>query len=221
LTDPSHGCKDAEVTGEAETATSGDEFDFDVEVELGPRTEEILDGVAVQLPLRFRGNIDRLGVEVEGFVDLVGNRLGCTELQVKGASGKTITGELLRQLPVGTLVSGAVRLGLARTKLINNGSQRVTDYPLLLSPPEGFPKAGPTDEALRFVALVYQLSYILGESPTKAVAQLGMPYATASRWIARARSANYLLPTGPGRAGGVKVDRGSASRIDGSTAGGK
>ncbi|HEY3867604.1 MAG TPA: hypothetical protein VGM10_04620 [Actinocrinis sp.] len=196
------------MTGEAESPASGGEREISVRTELGSRTVEILAGIAVQLPLTFTTAMERLGIEVEGLVDLVGDRLGCVQLEVKGAGEKTITGELLRQIPVGTLVASAVRTGLVQTRLVDDGRLRVTE-PAWLTPPEGFPKAGPTDEALQFIALVYQLAYILGESPTKAVAQLGMPYATASRWIARARDAEYLLPTGPGRAGGVKVDKGT------------
>lgn len=188
------------------TTGAADGPNFNIQTGWGDRSTEIIPDVAVQLPLSFTASIKGLPIEVAGVVDLVGDRLGCTKLTVTGSAGEAVTGERLRQVPVADLMARAVRAGLVQTKLVDDGKLRVTT-PVQLEPPEGFPKSGPTEEALQFIALVYQLAYVLGESPTKAVAQLGMPYATAARWVSRAREASYLSRTAPGRAGGIKLDQ--------------
>ncbi len=69
--------------------------------------------------------------------------------------------------------------------------------------PKDITGRGPTDEALRFVALAYRLAYALGEAPTKGVMErLKLPRSTAGRWVMRARERGYLGPTTPGAAGG-------------------
>lgn len=192
----------------AVTAASANEVPGDNPGEISVRTSwgdsptEIVPGTAVHLPLTFTATVGGLPAELRGTVNLVGDRLACTQLEVVGAPGEAVTSDRLRQVPVAALTALAVRGGLVNVSMVDDGRLRVTT-PSTLRAPEGFPAAGPTREALQYVALTYRLAYMLGGSPTKAVAALGMPYATAARWVSRARKAKLLDPTARGRAGGV------------------
>lgn len=63
---------------------------------------------------------------------------------------------------------------------------------------------GPTDEALRWVAKVYRLALVMGDSPTREVESVfELPRSTADRWVALARERGFLgKAEGPGKAGG-------------------
>lgn len=61
---------------------------------------------------------------------------------------------------------------------------------------------GPTDDALRKLAVVYAVTYAVGEPPAKRVTEVfGLARSTAGRWITMARERGFLGPTTPGRAG--------------------
>lgn len=61
---------------------------------------------------------------------------------------------------------------------------------------------GPTDEALRKVAVVYAVTYAVGQAPVKKVTEVfGLARSTAGRWVTLARERGFLGPTTPGRAG--------------------
>lgn len=51
---------------------------------------------------------------------------------------------------------------------------------------------GPTDETLRWVALLYRVALALDEPPVKSVTGLGVSLRTASNWVSAARAAGYL-----------------------------
>jgi transposase len=63
-------------------------------------------------------------------------------------------------------------------------------------------RKGPTDQALRMVGAVYRIAYLMGEPPTRAVAQtFQVPRSTAGRWVHLARERGFLGPATARRAG--------------------
>ncbi len=53
--------------------------------------------------------------------------------------------------------------------------------------------AGPIDETLRWVALIYRTAVAIGEPPVKSVAgAFGVSLRTATNWVASARAAGHL-----------------------------
>lgn len=98
--------------------------------------------------------------------------------------GPEVTGEALRQVPV---------KGVLRT---------VTTRHVLDGQPPGpvppVPASGPTTETLTWVARIYTLAVLLGDAPTQRVAEaMGVPRATAGRWVTRARDRGLLTVTDP------------------------
>lgn len=120
-------------------------------------------------------------------VGIVDGRIRCTAIQIKAEAGTFLTGEDLRRIPIARLIAEAV-------------DKSPSPAP---AAPDGFPTAGPTADAIRYIANVYTLAYAAGQPPTKAVAALGLTYSTAARWVALARAAGYLSRTERGRASGM------------------
>jgi hypothetical protein len=71
------------------------------------------------------------------------------------------------------------------------------------SPPGPAPSdRGPTEEALRRVAWVYQTAHLMGLPPTESVSQdLDLPRSTAGRWVSMARQRGFLGKAEPRKAG--------------------
>jgi len=169
----------------------------------GHRPVSLGEGVAVLVPVAM--TVEVAGMEVRVVADMVDGRLACTELHVsQREGGPPVTTDAIRLIPVAQLVKAAAASYVMQTSTPSPG---VTwgSPPVV---PEGFPKAGPTDDALRFVALVYRTSHAFGDPPTMAVESLGLPRSTAIRWVSLARRKGFLGTTTPGRAG-EKVDDGS------------
>lgn len=144
--------------------------------------------LSVQVPAEVQGNVDDLHVSLT--IDVVGGRLGCTRVEVRAPSGEVVTGTVLRSIPVASIVRTAAASLVWQT--VSRHGDYVTNAPY--QPPADFDSsAGPTDEALRFVAAAYSLAYILGEPPAKAVERdLGLATSTAGRWIRLARERGHL-----------------------------
>ena len=69
--------------------------------------------------------------------------------------------------------------------------------------PSDVAAAGPTDEALWWVAHIYRLALVKGDAPTKRYELMALPTSTAGRWVTLARQRGFLGPAeGPGKAGG-------------------
>lgn len=100
-----------------------------------------------------------------------------------------VTGAAIRALPLARLLPYAMRVAVAPFALSDEpGPEDAAD--------------GPTDEALRKVASVYMLSYVLGESPTRQVAEtFGLARPTAGRWVGKARQRGLLGDTDERKAG--------------------
>jgi hypothetical protein len=102
-----------------------------------------------------------------------------TEVTVSGREGWTVTGDVLRKVPVTRLLRTHLA-GLAAGRSVAQGS----------------------DSELATVAAVYRLAYAFRERPVRAVAdQLGIPASTAAKKVMKAREAGLLPPTTQGKAG--------------------
>ena len=102
--------------------------------------------------------------------------------------GIEITGEGLR----GVQLAGILREGVVHVVTANAQS-------LLPGPdPRELAAQGSTDETLRAVARIYRLALLLGDPPTRRVVEaLGVPRATAGRWVTRARDRGFLTVQDP------------------------
>src|SRR4051794_25909787 len=130
----------------------------------------IAPGIRAMLPIRGHGEEAGLTWTID--VDLIGGRVGFSPVIVGPIDADTaIAQDLLRRLPLAGNVASIVAEWLVVD--IKSAPQRPDD---LLS-------AGPTAEALRYVAHVYRLADVLGQKPTQAVAELGLTRPTAERWV--------------------------------------
>lgn len=118
-------------------------------------------------------------------VELIDGRYRCVGIRSEGG----LSGELLRLLPLTSLIrQGVTSFGVFTIPGLNQPASEIT-------------KDGPTDEALKNAAALYQFALILGDPPTKTVAaRLEMGYSTAARWIALARERGFLGKTRQGKA---------------------
>lgn len=144
--------------------------------------------LSVQVPAEVQGTVEDVLVSLT--IDVVNGRLGCTRLEVRAPTGDVVTGTALRGIPVASIVRTAA--GSLVWQTVNREGGYVTNVPY--RPPADIDtSAGPTNEALQFVAASYALAYALGEPPAKAVERdLGLATSTAGRWIRLARERGYL-----------------------------
>lgn len=113
-------------------------------------------------------------------------------------SGPPVDGAGLRLVPIPGLIFQVV----ARFVWNITPSQDGALWTEFLGVDPEIAAAGPTDDVLRQVAVVYAVAYACDQPPTKAVtATFGLARSTAGRWVARARERGFLGPTTPGRAG--------------------
>ena len=113
-----------------------------------------------------------------------------TYLRAEGFHGEPIPTDLLRKIPLRTIVRAAVGKELRNSNL---------DQAFDLSNFNG-PEA-----TERFTAFIYRMARVLGEAPTKAVMDYnGVSRSTASRMVAAARKAGHLGTDEVGQAGGAR-----------------
>lgn len=125
------------------------------------------------------------------------DKMVCT--QVEG--GRPVDSIGLRLLPIAKLVTHTVLPYIWQRDAEQQGSTKLTPFDGV-SPDDA--ADGPTDDALRKVALVYSVSYACGQPPAKRVTEVfRLARSTAGRWVTMARERGFLGPTTPGRAGGV------------------
>jgi hypothetical protein len=122
---------------------------------------------------------------------------------VRRPGGEGVTSEGLRLIPVSRILQGAVEHILITGEW---GSEVVDWGPAVL--PERGPRSGPDDEALKLVAALYRLAYVVSVPPTRYVAErLELPQSTAGRWVSLSRKAGHLgsaVGTRPGESTPVK-----------------
>lgn len=137
-------------------------------------------------------------------IGVAGGRLVADRVEVKRLeSGAGITSELLRRIPVATLVRfGAHAVQYVHGRRESGGLTVGAAWP---SEEEGayVARHGLDDETLKIVARTYRVAYLIGDSPTKKVEELlELPRSTAGRWVAAARERGYLSESrGAGKAG--------------------
>lgn len=143
---------------------------------------------------------------LKGLAEFRDGRFTITGLTIEGTS---ITGALLRTIPVQAMLVAAV-LDATEVLLRDSAGEIVRDniddavYYRFLDPDFWDPdvaKHGPTPKALQAVAIIYRVAYAAGDNPTNAVAQnLNLSRSTAGRWVMKARAAGYLGETEQRRA---------------------
>lgn len=108
-----------------------------------------------------------------------------------------ITPTVLRQIRLGELLSAAVPYGIA----VDFEGKRRSVHNLLATGGRVVPKslaaiavaAGPTNDTLGLVHLIYSVAALAATPPMRAVAtELGIPERTATHWITKARDAGLL-----------------------------
>lgn len=147
----------------------------------------MIDIDGVQIPARFpvRAAVNGYAVKIDAEYDRWTGRYVARSVEVRAGDGAEVTGEVLRSIPVATILRDGIMPALGLTHL-----RRV--------PRGGFRAAGPTPHTLRWVARVYRFAVLLGANPTQAVADgLDVPRSTAGRWVTRARDQGLLTVVDP------------------------
>jgi hypothetical protein len=159
--------------------------------------EHIIEGFPV--PTRIDMEFEGVSFPLDGSMTavLTGGHYVVETMSVRRqAGGPEISTDLLRRVPVSTLVRTAIM-----ATAIEQGSWFHS------ADPEDLQRElakGPTEENLRRIARVYRIAYLSGEAPTAAVATAcALPRSTAGRWVRLARQRGFLGPTrervaGPG-----------------------
>jgi hypothetical protein len=128
-------------------------------------------------------------------------RFELRKLVIETLPGETITGDLLRAIPVTAILRAVLPHDDSR---LPPGAMRAGPYGLLSDDAQRrMREAGPVTETLEMVAMIYRTAYAVGDPPTKQVElafEVSRP--TAERWVRHARQRGFLGDTpGPGRAG--------------------
>jgi hypothetical protein len=153
---------------------------------------------------------DDLPFDVELMIDFdeEAGRLVCTDFrQTRVPGGPSIGTEASRRVNVSGLTRAAIHAAAAGLFFTLPNPQRHPEWneawTALQSDAHAVAKLGPTELAIRSVAILYAQSFAAGEPPVETVArELGITRATAARWVATARNdRGYLRETEPRRAG--------------------
>lgn len=133
-------------------------------------------------------------VEIRARVALVAGVYEVVELTLRSQpAGRAVPAEVLRQLPMRTLVRRSVGPLL---RSLNLGQ--------VIAPPSGQGR-GDDETLLRNTAQFFRIARVLGEPPTQEVARrFRVSRATASRRVAAARRAGYLRTDEVGAGGGPR-----------------
>ncbi len=139
--------------------------------------------------LRLPRRVEVKGQDVQGYdvamsaeFNRDSGRYECRSLMVSAQEGTEVTGEALRSVPVQTVLRMGIEPAVKGFTALNMGPM-----------PEDITEGGPTTRALKWVAYLYRVALIFGESPVRTVALgLGLPKSTAARWVTRARDRGFL-----------------------------
>lgn len=184
-----------------------------------PVTVEVVPGLLLPASVDVKVE-DWRGVDLAARVTFHTGRAAVSELTMtQREGGPPVTGELLRLLSVKAFVKQA--LGHAWSDLVRTSgwvnrdlpggdhgfapSDQATAWGLLdVAERDRMRDAGPVEETLQWVALVYRVALLLEEPPTKSVSgSFGIAQSTAGQWVAAARRKGSLGPSeGSGKAGG-------------------
>src|ERR1035437_6246165 len=143
-------------------------------------------------------DVEGLTVDILAAMVLEGRRYVVQELTItRRDGGPPITSELLRGVPVHSLLRGSVSAAL-QLRIPEPGPEGTTTHTMgLFVLPQRerrrLVKAGPTDETLLWVARVYIFAELSGDPPAKHVKDVfKVPTSTAGYWIRRAKDRTIL-----------------------------
>jgi hypothetical protein len=170
------------------------------------------DGTAIWAPFTHETEHKADGRDLWIELQVEVNRWGrgrCVGIKIEPLDGGAVTGELLRKVPIATLVRHAVPEAGSRIRetapgrfepLI--GTERDDAYSQLLENTRPVRRGAPiTDDHLKQVAAVYGEALVNGEPPLRTVeAQFKAKRSTASKWVAMARQRGHLGPARQGKA---------------------
>lgn len=153
---------------------------------------------AVALPSRFRGTVDDPAVPyvVDLQIAFDGDRVTCESLTCRQrARGGPITSEGMTRVRAAELVHAAAREAVVEESAFIEPGQpavMISEPFEVPPPPEG--RAGPNDEHLRALGVIYTVAYACGGSPRREVMeQLSLTRTTANRWVKLARERGHLI----------------------------
>lgn len=177
----------------------GDYEGVDMTISRDPHGHPVKLGPDLAVTVPFRAELSELekypDVErIDLVMDLVDGVIQPTTITVVAKEGTAVRGQVLRTLPIKFLTTELVSRQIGKVVETPDGSFGAT-FPFTLSAEERLQIRvnGPTDEALRMVASVYEVGKVMGQPPAKSVEDtLGLPRSTASRWVSLARERGYL-----------------------------
>jgi len=127
--------------------------------------------------------------------DEVHGRFEPVELRIAATKDKTVTAQLLREIPFGTIVEEERKKQKELTK------RALDRHPRIVGPIRD-DALRPFGNDLEVVADVYRDAHLRGLSTTRAVADaLNVSMSTAKKKVIAARKAGHLAPARPGKAG--------------------
>jgi hypothetical protein len=172
-----------------------------------PATIQIAPGLFVPPEITVTSD-DYRGYRVEATVIPDGGRLVVSCLTVcRLSDGAPVTGEGLRQIALTPFVKTSLLAAYAKLaarphdapsltldELLRVGDEGAVAWGLLnVADRDRLKAAGPIDETLQWVALLYRVAVVVAEPPVKSVqGAFEVSLRTATNWVAAARGAGYL-----------------------------
>lgn len=129
----------------------------------------------------------------------------CTSLKISQlGDGRSITPEVLRKVPVTSLIRFAARMSLRYVDETSGRASSASSRSMTKDLATQLRAEGPTERTLKWVADIYRTATVLSVPPTKSVQdELDLPRSTAGSWVALARQRGFLgVSEGRGRSGG-------------------
>jgi hypothetical protein len=132
---------------------------------------------------------DYHGYDVRALIRLHSERLEVDELKViRRPDGEPVTGIGIREFSIPALIRKSLSANAP-----DMPEQRIAFGLLTKAEAEDAKAAGPTDDSLRKVAMVYRAALATQSPPTKAVQDVfDLAARTAGSWIAKAKAKGYI-----------------------------
>lgn len=132
---------------------------------------------------------DYHGYDVKALIRLHSERLEIDELEVtRRPGGEPVTGIGLRELTFPAIVRKSLSANAPEER-----QERIAFGLMTKEEAETAKAAGPLDDSLRKVAMVYRAAVATQSPPTKAVQDVfDLPARTAGSWIAKAKVKGYI-----------------------------
>jgi hypothetical protein len=129
------------------------------------------------------------GYDVRALIRLHSERLEVDELTViRRAGGEPVTGIGIRDLSIPAIVRKSLSANAPAER-----EERIAFGLLTKADAESAKSAGPIDDSLRKVAMVYRAALATQSPPTRAVQDVfDLPARTAGSWIAKAKVKGYI-----------------------------